>query len=292
MMSKTSKIILGGLAVFLLCIAVFSLGLVAGRVMSWMPGYSFDRSPTGSQLIPGWDAANPYPPGSTPGMMNRFSQIFRRGWLPFRWMGPGLMDPGRMGPGMMGGAWGARTPAAPLSLDEAEKAVEVYLSGLDDSDLALKEIMVFDNHAYAEIYEQSTGVGAMEVLVDPISKAVYPEYGPNMMWNLKYGMMSPSGMGHGMMGGWNRRGNRPQDVSAEMPISPDEALVIAQQYLDGNFSGLQVGEEADPFYGYYTVHTLKNGATSGMLSVNGFSGEVYPHTWHGEFIEMSEEHEE
>jgi hypothetical protein len=28
----------------------------------------------------------------------------------------------------------------------------------------------------------------MELLVNPYTKEVIPEYGPNMMWNLKYGM--------------------------------------------------------------------------------------------------------
>ncbi|MBI1882356.1 MAG: peptidase M4, partial [Chloroflexi bacterium] len=27
----------------------------------------------------------------------------------------------------------------------------------------------------------------------------------------------------------------------------------------------------------------------GMLSVNGFSQQVFPHTWHGKLLEMSEE---
>jgi hypothetical protein len=30
--------------------------------------------------------------------------------------------------------------------------------------------------------------GAMELLVDKSSGAIFPEYGPNMMWNLKYGI--------------------------------------------------------------------------------------------------------
>jgi len=282
--SKTLWIVFGVLLVMLLCAAAFSIGILVGRVSGsgygWIPGEMSWIGPG----APGTPFVPPRTDTENSGPLGRFLQ---RGWLPFWRIGPGMM-----GRGMMGGAWSAQTPAEPISLEEAEKAVDGYLSGLGNADLALKEIMVFDNHAYAEIYEQSTGIGAMEVLVDPLSKAVYPEYGPNMMWNLKYGMMSPSGMGHGMMGGWGRQGNRPQDIPAEMPISPEEALVIAQQFLDGNFPGLEVSDEADPFYGYYTIHTLKNGTTSGMLSVNGFSGEVFPHTWHGEFIEMSEEHGE
>jgi len=31
-----------------------------------------------------------------------------------------------------------------------------------------------------------------------------------------------------------------------------------------------------------------DGKMAGMLSVNGFSGDVWPHTWHGQFIEEAE----
>jgi hypothetical protein len=31
-----------------------------------------------------------------------------------------------------------------------------------------------------------------------------------------------------------------------------------------------------------------DGETVGMLSVNGYTGQVFPHTWHGDFVEMSE----
>jgi hypothetical protein len=36
---------------------------------------------------------------------------------------------------------------------------------------------------------------------------------------------------------------------------------------------------------------MKEGKTLGMLSVNAFTGQVWVHTWHGTFLEMSEEHE-
>ena len=51
--------------------------------------------------------------------------------------------------------------------------------------------------------------------------------------------------------------------------------------------GLTVGN-ADTFYGYYTLHTLKSGQVEGMLSVNGYSGAVWYHSWHGAFIGMKE----
>ncbi len=46
--------------------------------------------------------------------------------------------------------------------------------------------------------------------------------------------------------------------------------------------------EPDRFYGYYTLHTLRDGEIEGMLSVNGYTGEVWYHAWHGPFIQIQE----
>jgi hypothetical protein len=198
--------------------------------------------------------------------------------------------------GMMGGYRSGTTAGVkPITIEQARQAVEGYLKGLNNSDLELKEIMIFDNNAYARITEKSTGIGAMELLVDPASLAVFPEYGPNMMWNLKYGSMGGFG---GMMGGFGRmmggggmlRGlyKNPGSDSSTMTVTSIQAVNIAQQYLDEQFPGYQASADPDPFYGYYTIDILKDGKPTGMLSVNGFSGQVFLHTWHGTFIELSE----
>jgi len=208
-----------------------------------------------------------------------------------RGYGPDMMD--GYGPGMMDGyGWDDDLSGVePLSIDQAEGAVEGYLAALGDDDLALEEVMIFDNHAYAEVVEQSTGIGAMELLIDPVTLAVYPEHGPNMMWNLKYSPMAGGAGGYGMMGPGMMGGRiaPSEDVSAEMPVSADEAVEAAQRYLDEALPGAEVDEHAEPFYGYYTLHVTQGGEVIGMLSVNGYSGQVFPHTWHGDFIEMSGE---
>jgi hypothetical protein len=79
-----------------------------------------------------------------------------------------------------------------------------------------------------------------------------------------------------------------QEPSAEMPVSADQALRYAQRYLEGYIPGTQAADEADGFYGYYTVHVLKDGQIYGMLSVNGYSGQVWYHNWHGQFVGMLE----
>ncbi len=191
----------------------------------------------------------------------------------------------------------------PLSLEEAEAAVQDYLASLGDDKLTLGEIMVFDNHAYAQIVDTTTGIGAMEVLVDPVTLAVYPEHGPNMMWNLKYSPMVGMGfrgaMG-GMMGGtrewsaYRSAGNffGTAEPTAHMPVTAEEAVETAQAYLDRELAGTEVDKHADPFYGYYTLDILRDGEPVGMLSVNGTSGEVFLHSWHGDFVEMAEAHGE
>ena len=226
------------------------------------------------------------------------------GTVPF---GPGGMMGGMMSQmmngmtnGMMGGMMmNSNSPfftAKPLPLTETTEILNAYLADLNDSNLALSDVMIFDNHAYAQIFEKDSGIGVMEVLVDPTTKAVFPEMGPTMMWNLKYGMMSGFG-GYGMMGMMmGGAGNMmdqagPAEVSAEMPVTPEKSVEAAQTYLDTYFNEVKLtaDTEADPFYGYYTIHVIQDGQTVGMLSVNGYTEQVFPHTWHGQLLEMSDQ---
>jgi len=189
-------------------------------------------------------------------------------------------------PGM--GGWGNGNPETGerLSLDEATEAVEAYLVDYGNADLVVVEVMEFTQNFYAEVEEESTRIHAMELLIDPFTGAVYPEYGPNMMWNTKYGHMGGRG---GMMGGWGGNGYR--EPTGEMTVSPDEAVKAAQAYLDQVQPGFTADDDAETFYGYYTLHVLEDGQIVGMLSVNGFTGQVWYHNWHGDFIGMTEGHE-
>src|SRR6266508_842574 len=209
------------------------------------------------------------------------------GYGPEGMMGGGMMGSGYGG--MMGG--GGLTKADPISVEDAKQAVVSYLAEIGDDDLVLKEIMIFDNGGYAIVSEKSTSIGAFELLIDPISLTAFPEYGPNMMWNLKYGMMSGysnNGIMGGMMVRWNA-GTPSANISAEMPVSVKDATQSAQKYLDAYLAGTKVSNEVTHFYGYYTIDVERDGKIVGMLSVNGYSGQVFLHTWHGDFIEMSEE---
>jgi hypothetical protein len=233
------------------------------------------------------------------------------GWNNGNFYGPSMMY-GR-GPGMMGGNGGMMrnggnmmngyrynvTNLTALTVDQAKASAEIYLANLNNSDLQIAEIMIFDNNAYVVVKETGTGNGAFELLVDPTSQIAYPEHGPNMMWNLKYGalnhqtmvgnnnsmMSGMMGRNASMMSGWDN--TTPADVSGEMTVTPKQAIEYAQNYLDANISGATAAIDPIQFYGYYTLDFERDGKAAGMLSVNGYSGEVFLHTWHGTFIEES-----
>ena len=166
-----------------------------------------------------------------------------------------------------------------LTIDEAHEAVEQYIASLGYANLEVAELMEFERNFYAIVRESDTGVGAMELLVDKWTGNVGPEMGPNMMWNGRYGMHRRGGQ---MMGRANETNT----------LSPEEAVEIAQRWLNTYRRGVSVEEHADPFYGYYTIHTLKDGQIEGMLSVHGTTGQVWYHTWHGPFVQMIEEEAE
>jgi hypothetical protein len=228
------------------------------------------------------------------------------------WQGYGMGSYGMMGPGMMGptiggnwdwdnmpfgsaqdmpcgDAYATSGEGEIASLEDAEIAVHDYVERLGYADLEVTEIMEFERNYYAIVAEEDTGIGAMEVLVDKSSGAVGPEPGPNMMWNAEYGMM---GRGGGMMGMLRPELGQGMGGYATdgMTLSPEEAQNVAQRWLDSNLPGRTSGE-ADPFYGYYTLHFLNDGQIEGMLSVHGSSGDVWYHSWHGDFVTMIEGHE-
>jgi hypothetical protein len=76
---------------------------------------------------------------------------------------------------------------------------------------------------------------------------------------------------------------------AEISITAEEAVNKAQEYLEAYLPGKTADETADAFPSYYTLHIREDGEVFGMLSVNAYTGQVFLHHWHGEFIEMTGE---
>jgi len=203
--------------------------------------------------------------------------------------------------GMMGqGYQQPQTPRpAPITLEKAKAIAEQYLVSLRNSNLAVKEIMEFQNNFYVMYYERDTGIGAFEMLIwkqapsgrmmsgdmgmgggmmggGMMTGGLVPEPGPNMMWNTKYGMMQGT------------TGSRRQTTaSSQMQISERDAKSIAENYLSQNVPGTHV-EGITRFYGYYTIDFEKDGKIIGMLSVNGYTGQTWYHSWHGAFVQETE----
>jgi len=72
------------------------------------------------------------------------------------------------------------------------------------------------------------------------------------------------------------------------PVTIEQAMEIAQSYLDQYLPGVVTADMAAALPGYYTIDTAQNGRILGMLSVNASTGQVWVHTWHGRFIEEAE----
>jgi hypothetical protein len=168
----------------------------------------------------------------------------------------------------------------PFDINTASSIAAAYIAEWDDENLVLGEVMAFDNHFYATALESDTERGAFEFLIDPITGVIYTEPGPNMMWNLRYGQHA--GMGYGMMGGFTAGVD-----GIAMTVSETQAAELAQDFLtDFNEDYAVASDDVEAFYGYYTLHITQNDEIVGMLSVNGYTGQVWLHHWHGQYIRM------
>jgi hypothetical protein len=187
----------------------------------------------------------------------------------------GGMMSGAYSTGMMG-SW--TTPnGKTISIEQARQRVQGYIDRIDSKNLEIDEVIEFQRNFYAVVKDTSTGHGAFELLVNKVTGAVSLEYGPAMMWNTQYGMMNGS-MG-GMMGY--------QQPTGPMTVSATKAEQIARQWLVQHKPGAAT-ESPDQFPGYYTIHFSQNGQVAGMLSVDGYTGQVWYHTWHGTAIRVLE----
>ena len=166
---------------------------------------------------------------------------------------------------MMGGPYDSNL--SPIGMENAEQLAQEYLASLNNPDLQIDELEEYSNNYYVSFKERSTGMGAFEIIIDRFYGTVSLEP-QSMMWNLKYGMMGGRGF-------------------SAMPVTPEMAMEIAQQYLDIAYPGTEASSIV-AYYGYYTIMTTLNGEHYGMLSVNGYTGQVWYHTWHGMFLGESE----
>jgi hypothetical protein len=177
--------------------------------------------------------------------------------------GSGSWMMGASGTGMMGTVWlaGHGTPITSVAAARDRAATAALGAGLHPG-----EVIWFDNGFYVEL-KDSAGNSATEVIVDPLSGAVFTEPGPAMMWNTRYGMP-------GIVNG----------SGAGPTISAQRAQQIATGWLNTNLAG-RIAQPPDAYPGYYTSETTtSDGTINGMLSVNATTGQVWYHSWHGRFI--------
>jgi len=220
--------------------------------------------------------------------------------------------------GMMGGPVDAAT--APISIDQAADAARSYLSDQGDTDLKATRILEFTNGFYARVNELSTGTGAYELWIDRNSGEVSRTMGPGIIWNQKYrggieSMMAGDGFtdcmnggddggddkgymedmmddgvmedmhGEGMMGlDTADNSSTTGSSNADMTIKAEDARSRAQKYADVQFPGSTAGSSPDTFYGYYIVDIVKDGRVLAILSVNGYSGQVWEQAWLGSYL--------
>jgi hypothetical protein len=169
---------------------------------------------------------------------------------------------------MMGGPY--HPDVKPIGIEAAVKIAEEYMLTLRDANLEIDEVEEYSNNYYVSIKEKDTSRGVIELIIDRFYGTIHPEP-QSIMWNQKYSMM----------GFYNVS-------SISMSITPEKALKIAQGYLDVAFPGTKVNS-ITTYYGYYTIMITLNGKHYGMLSVDGYTGQVWYHTWHGMFLQKLEE---
>lgn len=159
-----------------------------------------------------------------------------------------------------------------LSTEQIVDNVKKYL-GDNDDDLKIADVFIYkDSDYYVSVVESDTGKGAAELLVNPYTGYIYPEYGPNMMWNEKYGMH-----GGGIYQGSAYRGIDSKNIGRDQALKASDDYVKKTEGKD-----YSVPDEGHEFYGYYTFHVNKGDEPVGMLSVNYSTGDIWYHTWHGQ----------
>ncbi len=236
-------------------------------------------------------------------------------------MGQQGNEQGMMGAGMMGGGMGMMSTYAPssrpISQDEARRRADGFAARYGTG-VKIRDFMVFTQNYYVQIVDARTGAGLAELLVDRYTGVVQPEFGPNMMWNTRFGMGGNAGMmggsmmganqNQGMMGGQTNQsgmmngqnqemsgaaqpnqemmGNKVNQGTQGTPAAARYSMASAQKLADTFVAGyLPRGKvlEGLAFPGYYTFDYGRK-AIEGMLSVNAYTGEVWVHGWHGLFL--------
>lgn len=174
----------------------------------------------------------------------------------------GGVSNGSKGKNLDGRMGASRTRMSTVGMGKARESVMEALAARSDNNLMLDQMIQFPDGFYALIREKNTGMGAMELIVDPATGAVASGFGPTMMWNQKYGP--------GLSGG---------SAPTAMRVGSADARAIVLRYLASQGNRKSYDLSVDEFPGYYTIDLSKDGKIAGMASVNASTGEIYFRDW-------------
>jgi hypothetical protein len=184
-----------------------------------------------------------------------------------------------------GCAWGASGNEiyVPLGLTKTKELVDAYLQQFNVPNLVLKEIIVFNNNSYARIEDKSSGINVLELIIDTETDIVLSEYSSSFTWNVMY----PSIPDSKTIGNIKLTPSGPVANPAENPlsISPQQAKIMAQQYLKQYKINVRLSKTVEMFSGYYVIEYLHWGKVVGMISINGYTGRAFRRDWHQTFLE-------
>ena len=186
-----------------------------------------------------------------------------QGMMSSRITGSGnLMNQGMMGSGMMGGMGMMalyRADAKPISETDARNQAQAYTNRYYPG-AKIGDFMEFSLNYYVQLKDTSN-TSIAEILVDRYTGVVTPEPGPNMIWNTL---------------------NRGQRSTTSVVYDMGAAKSQAEKFLAGYLPDATI-QESTSYPGYYTFDFGRE-KIEGMLSVNAYTGDIWVHTWHGQFI--------
>jgi hypothetical protein len=254
-MADNKNLIIG-----LLVVVIIFLAFLAFRQIMYSPTYNPAAHQSG-QMGPGMMNNQSYNYSYGPGMMGNQPSQMRPGMM-YNQSGNYSPGFGIMGNMMTGNMMALYYPESrPITQDVALKNMENFTKQYG-SNTEVGDFMAFSSNYYAVVKDAASSQDIAEILVDRYSGSTYPEPGPNMMWNTRYGA------------GRVQAGSFDYDLAG--------AKKLAEDFLTGYLPGSQI-QESHTMPGYYTFDFGRN-ETEGMLSVNAYSGQIWVHTWHGFYL--------
>ncbi len=240
-MAESKNIIIG----LLMLAVIVLLAFIAFRPMMYgstynSGGYQSGHMGPGMMNNPGYNSS---------GMMGDPSYNYSNGY-------------GMMGNMMMGNMMALYYPESkPVTQDEAIRKMQSFAQQYGPN-IDVEDSMTFSSNYYGVVKDTSSNQTIAEILVDRYSGSAYPEPGPNMMWNTRYGA------------------GRVQAEGVSYDLAGSKKL--AEEFLTGYLPEAQIMESHE-MPGYYTFDFGRKDI-EGMLSVNAYSGQIWVHTWHGSYL--------